>query len=513
MNRPNPTPDLFSSRIQSKDTELDGLEPSFEYENFGIGVEDIIAETEKISQAFLPIKHDEILTLLLDQIEKIDFRELAGFTDDMEKLNKKHFLVCSIEEILRIAHLNNWGICKNHAFVYLFNGAYWNVFDNAELEKFLGEAAEKMGIDKFDARLYSFQDQLYKQFIAVANLPKPEQSADTVFINLKNGTFQISSDKQVLRPPQRRDFLTYQLPFEYNVQATSPLFQAYLDRVQPDVDRQKILAEYISYLFIKPCTLKLEKTLLLYGTGANGKSVFFDIVNALLGGDGNVSSYSLQNLTNENGYFRAMLANKLVNYASEINGRLEAAIFKQLVSGEPVDARLPYGEPFIMSNYAKLIFNCNELPKDTEQTNAFFRRFLIVPFDVTLPESEWDTQLAQKIIKSELSGVFNWVLEGLQRLLAQKNFTHSDAVTMQLESYKQQSDSVRMFLADEDYEKSTGEHYEFKSFFSFYRNYCVESGYRPCSKKTFGERLRNAGFEIVKKNYGLIVFAKKICFS
>jgi putative DNA primase/helicase len=45
------------------------------------------------------------------------------------------------------------------------------------------------------------------------------------------------------------------------------------------------------------------------------------------------------------GYFRAKLANKLVNYASEINGKLEASIFKQLVSGEPVEARLPYGQP------------------------------------------------------------------------------------------------------------------------------------------------------------------------
>ncbi|OGV31935.1 MAG: hypothetical protein A3E88_07330 [Legionellales bacterium RIFCSPHIGHO2_12_FULL_35_11] len=44
---------------------------------------------------------------------------------------------------------------------------------------------------------------------------------------------------------------------------------------------------------------------------------------------------------------------------------------------------------------------------------AYFRRFLIIPFQVTIPEAEQDKQLAQKIIKSELSGVFNWVLQGL----------------------------------------------------------------------------------------------------
>lgn len=57
-------------------------------------------------------------------------------------------------------------------------------------------------------------------------------------------------------------------------------------------------------------------------------------------------SYSLHSLTIDNGYFRAKLANELVNYASEINGNLEASIFKQLLSGEPVEVRLAYGQPF-----------------------------------------------------------------------------------------------------------------------------------------------------------------------
>ena len=100
-----------------------------------------------------------------------------------------------------------------------------------------------------------------------------------------------------------------------------------------------------------------------------------------------------------------MLGNKLVNYASEINGKMDVSIFKQLVSGEPVDARLPYGEPFTLSNYGKLIFNCNQLPTSVEHTHAFFRRFLIIPFEVTIPEEQQDKQLSEKIINSELAGV------------------------------------------------------------------------------------------------------------
>jgi len=75
-----------------------------------------------------------------------------------------------------------------------------------------------------------------------------------------------------------------------------------------------------------------------------------------------------------------MIANKLINYSSEIGKRFEVDKFKQLCSGEPVEARLPYGDPFQIRNYARLVFNANQLPKDIEQTNAYFRRFLIIPF-------------------------------------------------------------------------------------------------------------------------------------
>lgn len=491
---------------------MNNLKPNFDFTSISLNdiEEDAIRLSSNISTSLKEVSnHKEISKKLLEEIGKIDFRNEAEIKDGNEKLRRKHFLVCCIENILEVAKKNNWGLCKNHDFVYLFNGAYWSLFDIDELQVLLGEAAEKMGIDKFDARLYSFREQLYKQFQAVANLPKPEQSSELVIINLKNGSFEIGHDKQFLRPSHRNDFITYQLPFEYNPSAEAPLFESYLNKVQPDLERQLILAEYLGYLFISSSSLKLEKTLLLYGSGANGKSVFFEIVNALLGGNENVSNYSLQSLTNENGYSRAMLANKLVNYASEINGKLEASIFKQLVSGEPVEARLPYGKPFTLTNYAKLIFNCNELPKDVEQTPAFYRRFLIIPFDVSIPENQQDKELSGKIVKDELSGVFNWVLAGLRRLLIQKNFTKSEAVNRLLELYKKQSDSVQMFLADENYKKDANENKPLKDVFGEYKTYCNESGYHYCSIKTFSERLRSHGFIIERKNYGNAVFITK----
>jgi putative DNA primase/helicase len=252
--------------------------------------------------------------------------------------------------------------------------------------------------------------------------------------------------------------------------------------------------------------------LILYGTGANGKSVFFEIINALLGFQ-NVSNYSLQSLTNENGYNRAKIANKLVNYASEINGKLETDIFKLIASGEPIEARLPYGEPFILNEYAKLIFNCNELPKDVEHTNAFFRRFLIIGFDVTIPEANQDKQLANNIIQNELSGVFNWILKGLERLLEQKNFSKCEAVENARSNYEIQSDSVKLFIDELEYRTST-DYTTIKTLYDQYKVFCIDDGYRPVKKSNFMKRLEHYKIIVKRIDIGNVAYIStdKDCF-
>ena len=484
--------------------------------------------------------HSGILQQLSDQLEPLDFKLLVNppvekLRRDLDqlppppeygtkreeirkqiekiKIGEKHYRILSIENISKTAADERWGLCKNHDFIFLYNGTFWSEIDKDEFQMFLGEAAERMGVPWDKARDYQFRDKLFKQFLSTEYLRRPPGDNNTVLINLLNGTFEINPQGTKLRPFDSSDFLTYQLPFKHDPQAKAPLFEAYLNKVLPDKERQRVLAEYLGFVFIKHGSnaLKEEKALILYGTGSNGKSVFYEVVNALLGGE-NVSSYSLQSLTNDNGYFRAKLANKLVNYSSEINGKLEASTFKQMVSGEPVEARLPYGQPFILKQYAKMIFNVNELPKDVEHTNAYFRRFLIIPFDVTIPEEEQDKNLHRKIIDEELSGVFNWVLDGLYRLLEQKSFSECEAAQQAVNQYKVESDSVQMFIVEYDYEVSITNETPLKNLYSEYRDYCIASGFKSCSLRTFADRFRNAGYQTERKTHGTVVNVEKKSF-
>lgn len=438
--------------------------------------------------------------------------EMKRLTKEVEamRLTSRHFIIICIDEILRIAEHNRWGICRSNDMYYLYNGQYWSATIKDDIQSFLGKAAEKMGVKKFDARFFEFREKLFKQFHSESFLPQPESDPGKVLINLQNGTFHIEkSGKTELKNFDRSDALKYQLPFKYDPSAEAVLWQQFLNRVLPDPDAQKVLAEYLGFIFIKhgSKTIKEEKALILYGSGANGKSVVFDVITAMFGRE-NVTNYSLQSLTEEKGFYRSQIANKLINYASEINGKMDTSKFKAMVSGEPVEACQKYGQPFTMTEYAKFIFNCNELPRDVEHTNAFFRRFLILPFNVTIPTEEQDKELSYKIIEKELSGVFNWVLAGLDRLLKQGGFTKCDAVEKAVEAYKVESDSVQMFLTENEYTPDASKEVRLSDFYHEYKIYCLDNGFSPGSSRTFSTRLKVAGFQSVRRNYGNVVFAK-----
>jgi putative DNA primase/helicase len=463
----------------------------------------------KVTKGFRhePIAHEQILKKLPSQLKKVDFRTVAEIEGD-EKLQKKHYIVYAVSEILKAAKLNGWQLCRNNGQVFVYNGAYWKAIDRDVLQAFFGDASELLGIPKADARFYQFRLDLLKQFDAVAYLPAPERRDGLTLINFLNGTFEVDGEGQRLREPKPEDFITYQLPFNYDPAAIAAQWTDFLNKVLPDTEKQRVIQEYIGYVFISANKLKLEKVLLLYGSGANGKSVLIEIISAMLGKD-NISRYSLESVTDPKGYSRAELSTKLLNLSTEISGKMDKGLFKQLASGESVEARHIYGSPFTMDNYAKFIFSTNELPKETESTDGFFRRWLIINFDVTIPEHEQDKELARKIIDRELSGVLNWVLEGLNRLLMQKKFTECQSVKEQVVNFRQQSDSVLMFLEDGGYQVDTVQSKPLKELFAWYRTHCEDCGYRPCSITTFSARLKSAGYEVKRLSFGNVVYCKK----
>ena len=450
------------------------------------------------------VPHVQLFEKLLSEITPIDFR-LEAKLGEGERLKDKHIVVVAVDKIIEAAIHHNWGLMVRNSQVSIYNGAYWLQLEEEHVMHFLLKSIEKLGHRPVDSKYHRFVKDLYSQFLVSSYMPAPEKECNEVLINFKNGTLIIDGNGAVFfREFRKEDYLFYQLGFNFDPQAQAPKFSKYLIRVLTEYEERKILAEYCGYTFLKNSTLKLEKALILYGNGSNGKSAFFEILTAMLGPD-NVTSYSLQSLTNENGYTRAKIQNKLLNYASEISVKMDSVNFKALASGEPIEARLPYGEPFMLKNYARLIFNTNELPREIEHNDAFFRRFLILHFDQKISDSEKDPQLSYKIIENELPGVFNWVIEGLYRLITQKGFTFSEKANKAIEDYKNQSDTVALMVTEMGNQPGFDKMIPLKQYYQAYKEFCLDYGHKPVGYMKFVDRIRRLGFELTRKsNYNYL---------
>lgn len=466
---------------------------------------------KKLLDEIVPIDFERMYNYEEEDLMKLEElrRKLESVHDETERRKIKEELrgympsdevkyIILMEEMLRVADGLHWGIGvdEESSFPYFYNGCYWEMISKSIAKEFIAEVAMKSGFNYYDVRISKVIEALYKQFVLVEPLSMPETKKNVVKINLKNGTFVIKGDSRELVDFDKNDFFKYQLPFDFNPEAQMPLFQKFLDEVLLEKESQMVLQEYLGYIFARD--LKLEKCLILIGSGSNGKSVIFDVVTALLG-EKNVCSYTLSNLCNDSGYFRAELTNYLLNYSSELGGRgCNPDIVKKLISNEPIDARSPYGNPFVLKNYGRFIFNTNLIPKDIEQTEAYFRRILPIAFNVTIPEERRDVNLARKIIDNELSGIFNWVLEGLDRLLKQKKFTESKAVQETLKMIKKETNTVVQFLEEVGYVKSD-KHVISTDLYKEYNEFCKKNGHYSVSNTEFLKRLEASGIEVKRK--------------
>ena len=495
------------AKVESDNHSLDNLNDAHKSTTFQDYSEGILKQAKKINFLEREIKpleqkksklEDKLYDKNSSQDAKTKFsREIVNIEAVLNRkktASRAAIRVETTEELIKLSTKNGViYLCTNNEKIYCYIDTHWNEVNENLFRIFIEKFALKLGTIKYIAKDFKFVDELMAQFKSQSSKIF-ERDQSSVLVNFQNGTFNIKKQKLYHHTPN--DDLTYVLGFKYDSKAAPILFFEFLNEVLPDKQKQNILAEFIASVFISNKILKLEKMLLLYGQGANGKSVIFEIVKELLG-DQNIANHSLDALTDKKGYSRAELDNKLLNYSSEISQKLNVDILKQLASGETIEARVPYGKPFFVSDYAKFMFNTNSLPKDVEHTHGFFRRFIIIHFDKTISREKQDKQLATKIINNELPGVFNWVLDGLKRLLKNKDFSECKSIDEIIKKFKMSSDSVGMYLNEANANKSLN-HYTVKYVYGEYRKYCIESGYKTVNKVNFEQRLEHHGYTLDK---------------
>jgi putative DNA primase/helicase len=324
---------------------------------------------------------------------------------------------------------------------------------------------------------------------------------DTPFINLQNGTLFFDKEGRRFETHSSQRLIRYCLGFDYDPEAKAPLWQEHLNRSLPNPAVQDYLAECLALPFYPG---KIEKAPILYGRRDTGKSTTLDVYKALIGSV-NCSAATLAALTritDTGDYHRSQLDGKLVNIASDISTKIgDEGLAKMLISRETLTVRRMRNQPFEMSNYARLIFAMNEMPPKLFEDVALTKRVAIIMFDQRMKEADIQHGFAEQIIATELPGVLNWILDGLDRLRNKGRLDPPTGYLAEMDRLRVEVDSLSAWLDERRYEPGDSRKIAVKSAYQDFTKFCKEDGFKEIPQKnTFTQRLRDLGYTVVKTN-------------
>jgi len=262
-------------------------------------------------------------------------------------------------------------------------------------------------------------------------------------VNVRNGIFDVTAGELRAHDPS---FLSpVQIPVAYDPVAECPAWEKFIAEVFPE-DAADLAFELAADL-ITP-ERSVQKALLFLGEGSNGKSTFLTALTTFIGTP-NTAGASLHKLEN-NRFAASRLVGKLANICPDLpSAHLDGtSTFKAITGGDEVHTEIKYKDSFEFRPFCRLIFSANHVPRSADSSHAFFRRWLVVPFDRTFEPGE---EIRREILDArlanprELSGVLNKALEVLPRL-RRDGFTELERMLEAWEEFRAMTDPVSTWL-------------------------------------------------------------------
>lgn len=330
-----------------------------------------------------------------------------------------------------------------------------------------------------------------------------ELDADAFALNVLDGTLDLRTGQ--LRPHQQSDLITRLAPVEFGVECSSTYLYKFLRRIFAD-DAETI--RFVQRAFGHCLTGDTSEQVLfiMHGNGANGKSTLLTLFQHCLG------DYALSTPTDTllskreaggipNDVARLKGARFVAAQETEDGRRLAESRVKAFTGGDKITARFMRAEWFDFDPTFKLWLSTNHKPEIKNADHAIWRRIRLIPFSVTIPDSERDPHLLDKL-QAEAPAVLKWALIGC--LDWQKHgLGIPDSVATATADYRADSDVLGAFIDEscvhgEAFETPAGRLY------SEYRRWADDNGQTVVNSTAFGRRMVERGFEKRRASAGVI---------
>ncbi len=326
-----------------------------------------------------------------------------------------------------------------------------------------------------------------EEIVAFLRITSPELWARPPLgvVNVPNGLLDVETRE--LKPHTPEHLSPVRIAAAYDPAADCPAIDDFLKSTIPDLI--PLFMEIVGYL-LTPDN-RQQKAVMLKGQGGTGKTTALEVLSALLGHE-NVSTVDLHRLE-EDRFAAADLYGVLANVFADLPSHAlnSSSIFKSITGGDYIRGERKHRDAFKFKPYCRLLFSANEAPPTADNSDAFFERWLIVPFDHKhRGTGHEDKALLPKLTTNrELSGLLNRALDGLDRLRCQNGFTRTATTDEAGERFRIDADSAAGFC-DEGCMIHDGARIAKPTLFKAYKAWCEENNRRPLASVRFSRRLR-----------------------
>ncbi|MFZ5499692.1 MAG: phage/plasmid primase, P4 family [Pseudomonadota bacterium] len=330
-----------------------------------------------------------------------------------------------------------------------------------------------------------------------------EWDADPWLLNTPGGVVDLKTGR--MRPHERADRMTKITTA--TPRGECPQWTAFLsDITGGDVELQFYLQRMVGYCLTG--VTSAHALFFLYGTGANGKSVFANVVASILGDyastapmDTFVETRGDRHPTDLAGLRGARFVTAI---ETEQGRRWNESKVKAITGGDKISARFmrqdffeffPQFKPVVVGNHKPAIRNIDEAMK---------RRLHLIPFTVTIPPEKRDGHLTEKLL-AERDGILAWAVTGC--LAWQREGLNPPAcVQAATDEYFEAEDAIGQWIEERCLLANT--HREGVSeLFSDWREWAERAGEYVGSVKRFSELMATRKFEKCRLTGGARGFA------
>lgn len=442
--------------------------------------------------------------------EREDDFNLYVLEDSTKKVEKKFYSYDDTGNAARFTDM--YGEVVRYSYVrknwYFYNGKTWVMDQEGKIKNLVDQILEKMkqepvytseDVDEEQARKNLQKHIKYSRGSnGKTNMLKESQhllpvspetfDKDKHLLNVQNGYIDLKSGN--LNDHDKDKFFSKIASIEYTDKIDSPLWDDFLMQI---FDGNRALINYIQRAVGYSLSGSTEEQVMfiLYGNGRNGKSVFLDIITEMLGNyTTNIQPQTLMVKPmsgNANSDIARLQGARLVTSTEPNDGmRFDEGLVKQITGGDTVTARFLYGDEFDYDPEFKLWMATNHKPFIRGTDDGIWRRMVIIPFTVQIPEHKVDKNLKYKL-RREMTAILNWAVEGYQEW-QRIGLNEPTIIKKQRQDYRTEMDVVELFI-EECCIRREGEREKASDLYTVYSSWAKENNQHLMSNTKFGKEM------------------------